>query len=145
MPITDGQIRRWLTEETSNVARADQPNSLFGFTFRTANGLQLLAFQPAGKRDQVILSGTVSLGDQERVRIGTRITEMVLGLQRDLAIGGYIFEIKPNEQTPETIAIAVQLWDDHATKGDFMRALQRVVNGVVLIIVTFRKYLSGTG
>jgi len=90
----------------------------------------------------LIVSGTVSLVEQERVRIGTHLTDMVLGLQRDLAIGGYIFEIKPNEQAPDTIAIAVQLWDDGLTKGDLMGALQRVVNGVVLIIVTFRKYLE---
>ncbi len=55
-------------------------------------------------------------------------------LRFELLLAGHSFQFLPAEGTPNQIAVAAQIWEDGLTKDAFMRVMQQVVNGLILIV-----------
>jgi hypothetical protein len=144
MTIEGKRVRRWLDEEEFKVTAGQQPESTFSFNLTTSSGLQMIVWQPKSKPDGLIISGSIGLRPEDRTALSGHEEALLWVLRYALLQSGSIFEMHPQEGVPERVTVLAQIWEDGLTKTAFLNAVQKVVNGLVLVIVAIQHEMSTT-
>jgi hypothetical protein len=142
MTVDGAKIRRWLGEEEFKVTAGQQPESTFSFNIQTSSGLQMVVWQPRTKADAVVISGSIGLRPDDRTALAGHEDSLLWVLRYALLQTGSIFEMHPQEGVPERVTVMAQIWEDGLTKTAFLNAVQKVVNGLVLVIVTIQHEMT---
>lgn len=142
MPIEATRIRRWLDEEEYETSNANQPNAVFSYTAKTRSGLQMTVFQPMNAPGKVLISAAIGISDEDRAKLAGKGESLLWTIRYGLLQIGVGFEIQEEEGLPKVLALVTPVWEDGLTKSTFMQELQRIINAMVLVIVSVRHVLE---
>ena len=143
MAIEATRIRRWLDEEEYSPSPANQANATFSFTAKTRNGLLLTVWSPSDDPGKVLITAALGLSEEERSQLKEKVEPLLWTIRYGLLQLGVGFDIAEEDGVPKVIAFIAPVWEDGLTKNAFMHELQRVLNGMVLVIVSVRHVLAG--
>lgn len=144
MTIEASRVRRWLDEEEYDPSPANQPNATFSFLAKTRNGLQLTVWQPKHGADKLLVTAAIGIPEEDRPKLAAKSESLLWSIRYGLLQIGVGFEITEEEGVPKVIAFVAPVWEDGLTKNAFMAELQRVINGMVLVIVAVRHSLAAS-
>jgi len=142
MAIEASRIRRWLDEEEYEPSAGTQPNAVFSFQAKTRNGLLLTIWVPKDGSGKLLITAALGLSDEERAQLKDRAESVLWTIRYGLLQLGVGYDIEEEDGVPKVIAFVTPIWEDGLTKTAFMHELQRVVNGMVLVIVSVRHVLA---
>ena len=142
MAIEASKIRRWLDEEEYEPTPANQPNAVFSFQAKTRNGLQFTIWQPKTGPGKVLITAAIGISDEERAKLAPRAETLLWTVRYGLLQVGVGFDIQEEAGLPKVIALVTPVWEDGLSKATFMGELQRVINGMVLVIVSVRHVMT---
>ncbi|HYA57680.1 MAG TPA: DUF2299 family protein [Thermoplasmata archaeon] len=134
----EARLTRWLDEEGLTHRRVDVQGMRFALEVKSHTGLTYNVGQQVPPSDAIAISGSIILPDKfkntfERAPKRKRLL-FLQDLRFDLLLAGHTFGFNPPTGTPNQIVVGAQVWEDGLTKDSFMRAMQQVVNGLVLVV-----------
>jgi hypothetical protein len=143
MPGVEQTVRRWLRETHLETADIAAPNTNFSVGFKYPSGIQLVAAQPKGRNDMVVVSCGLTIDTASKKSLKSHARDFVWNLRRDLLLSKLNFQLAPADaDVPDTVGISVELYQDGLNKNVFMRGAQDVHSGAILVILITRKFVE---
>lgn len=137
------RLVNWLDQEGLTHRRIEVPGSRFNLEVRHPTGLLYNVAQRTHPSDAVTVTGSIVFPDKfqrtlEKALRAKRLT-FLQDLRFDLLTAGHTFQFLPADGTPKQVVILGQVWEDGLTKDSFMRLMQHVVNGLILVVWSFEE------
>lgn len=132
-----GKLQTWLTEEEfEDIHSVDESESYFTFEMKHQLGMVLRVKQLLKDRDKIgILSGLALTNEQRRLleeMTDSKLQEFLWDLRFSLLSRHVSFKLDSKGSIPHQIAVAQFVWYDGLTKNGFMKAIQTVIEAVIV-------------
>ena len=144
----ESKMKNWLKQHGWSVSDRSPPDpmDMFHLIIKTEFGYLIEVSQEKGN-EFLGIQGAVTVSPPDKAKLAKMaspdLKKFYYTLKTEMAKGAYDWDTKPRIENPDDILVFVKSSPESvATKGDFIRAVEKVINGMSLVIGYLRKELG---